>query len=137
MTRAEMLVAAVRARGCDAEDVRDAAHEAYHALDMGVPHGKWDRETIHRAICRKRRRALETELMARAVEQIVCADLGVKLSHPLASWAFTTFMEAFKQGPVAFPLSFDIEGAIRKRMKTPEARAAANAVLALADQTEV
>jgi len=45
-TRGEMLIAIVVEKGGDARDVRDAAHEACHALMWGVKK-KWTRENIH------------------------------------------------------------------------------------------
>ena len=89
------FVAAVRARGCDANDVRDAAHEAHHALSAKVK-GEWTRGNIDRAVQRKGRAwAVRDEALARAVEQIVCADLGAK-TEPLTHWVFIACMESIK-----------------------------------------
>lgn len=130
--RAKALIDAIRARGSNARDLRDAAHEAYHAIDAGLSSG-WDREVIHRALCRKHRRPIDllmSEVMARAVEQIVCADLGVDPGGDVDRWAMVSAMEAIKfRLPHAEPSVF--ARYVRKAMEDGTARAAADRVLAL------
>lgn len=129
--RPERIIAAVRARGSDATDLRDAAHEAHHALTAGL-RKKWDRESIDRAICRKFQRpgaAASEEILARAVEQLVCADLGVDCGT-IDHWAFICCMEAAKFGQ-PFMRPTEAKEAIERRMKSKEARAAADKVIAL------
>lgn len=125
------IVAAVRARGSDTDNLRDAAHEAHHAIEAGVPEGQWDRESIHVAVMAMGRgKAAASEVMARAIEQIVCADLGVDCGE-IEKWALKACFEAVKSG-VAFPGPTWFANAVRVVMGTASARAAADAVLALA-----
>lgn len=129
MTAAD-IIAAVRACGSDATDLRDAAHEAHHAIEAGVPAGQWDRETIHAAVMAMGRgKAAASEVMARAVEQIVCADLGVDCGA-VEKWSFWACLEAVKSG-TTFPGPTWFANAVRTVMATPSARAAADAVKAL------
>lgn len=126
----EALIAAIRKRGNDATDLRDAAHEAHHALSAGV-RGPWDRESIHRAVMAMGRAdAAGDEIMARAVEQIVCADLGVT-TDSIEKWAFWACMEAIKSG-IRYPSLDWFCDAVRAAMKSPEGRRAADRVMALA-----
>jgi len=71
---ADRILRLVRKHGSDADDVRDAAHEASHALQLGIPKGSWDRETIHAAVMKlsPAERGV-TEVLARAVEAEICA----------------------------------------------------------------
>lgn len=104
-TRADRLVTAIRARGSDAEDVRDAAHEACHALDVGLADG-WDRESIHAALMRRSipSKALVYEVHARAVEQQVCRALRVP--YDAKAWAHIAWMETLKNGGMLVPAGF-------------------------------
>lgn len=67
------VIAAVRARGSGADDLRDAAHEAFHAIRarLELP---WTRENIHQGILEKFSKVelLSEEVSARAVEMLVC-----------------------------------------------------------------
>lgn len=99
----DALVAAVRARGSDADDARDAAHEALHALRAGLADG-WDREVIHAALVRSKRgrERIEAylfaeEVLARAVERIVCRRVGHDIGDP-EHWLFIAAMEGTKTG---------------------------------------
>lgn len=49
--RATNLVNTIQAKGSDAMDARDAAHEACHALMWGVKK-KWTRDNIHAVLIR-------------------------------------------------------------------------------------
>lgn len=96
------LVAAVRARGTNglrSNDVRDAAHEAFHALSAGTT-GKWEREHVHRALTKKFKRAelWVHEMQARAVEQVVCKRLGVSPDGDITKWVIISCFEAIKRG---------------------------------------
>lgn len=134
MTPAD-IIAAIQARGSDAMDLRDAAHEAHHALVLGVPVGKWDRKTIdcyaQRAI-RKNGRGfgLADETMARAVEQLVCADFGVDCGT-VERCALVASMEAIKFDRVSYDLGMFVR-TVKAHMVSPEARQSANAVIGLA-----
>lgn len=128
---AQRLVDAVRKRGSNADDPRDAAHEACHALEWGVTK-KWTRDNIHARKPRIRSDGVSSEITARAVEAIVCADLGVK--YDVDKWAFTCWMEMLKNEGISLPTGSWLADAIRRRMKTDGARRMANRVLALGDQ---
>lgn len=109
----DALVAAVRARGSDADDARDAAHEALHALRAGRPWQRgrrhvladgWDREVIHAALVRSKRGRerigaylFAEEVLARAVERIVCRRVGHDIGDP-EHWLFIAAMEGTKTG---------------------------------------
>ena len=72
------LIAGVRARGAQPRDLRDAAHEAAHALRTGLA-GRWTRDRIHAAVLAaapEPHDLLAAELEARAVELLVCQQLG-------------------------------------------------------------
>lgn len=133
MVTAEQLIAAVRSNGNDPRDLRDAAHEAHHALEAKVKRGKWDRETIHRAVMKMGLgRAVQSEIMARAVEQIVCADLGVDCGT-VEKWAMIACMEALKSRVQVPGLDWMV-ARIKAAVVSPEGRKAADAVLALAKE---
>lgn len=79
--------------GLDDElNVRDFAHEAAHALSIGIPHGSWDRESIHEAVMElSDKAAVQNEVVARAVERIVCRRLRAPCFTPekqavIATW---------------------------------------------------
>lgn len=133
MTPAESLLKAIRARGSDAQDLRDAAHEACHALQWNV-RGKWTRRNIDRANPNKGRRSysfgLADEIIARAVEQLVCVKLGAECPS-IEACALTMIMEAMEIDRVNLPCDGTIERAIRRRLKAPEAHALAERVIAL------
>lgn len=126
---AEKIIKAIRARGSDATDLRDAAHEAHHALDAKAK--KWDRESIHRALMRRHRCALlRSEVMARAVEQIVCTRLGVDPKGDVEKWALVACLESIKYGlPHTDPSTF--AAMVCREMSGAEAIAASDAVIAL------
>lgn len=131
------VLRAVRDRGSDVEDLRDAAHEACHALEFFVPDGEWDRESIdaycqaaiqkHKA--RARAFALRSEIFARAVEQVVCADLGAKCP-PVEMCAMTACKEAIAVDRVHYDLPLFILG-VKEAMKTAQVRQMADRVIAL------
>lgn len=138
MTTPEAIIAAVRSRGSDADDLRDAAHEAYHALRAGVRPGRWGRESIHRAILRGKRSGFLSprhdlashEIGARAVEQIVCARFSVHCGA-IESWAHISWMEAHKSRVLMFPPDGWIAERVREWMTKPRIIAAADEIIAL------
>jgi hypothetical protein len=128
LSGAARLVAAVRARGSDTKDARDAAHEASHALDVGAK--RWDRESIHRALMKRRRgEQFASEVTARAVEQIVCAKLGVDCGT-VEKWASVSYMEALKHR-LPFSSYEDFLSAVRAAIDSREADRGAKRILAL------
>lgn len=132
MATKEEVVQAVRAMGSDARDLRDAAHEAHHALDAGVKPGCWDRETIHNALVRiGRAEGLASEVMARAVEQLVCADFGVPYGDE-ERWITIACLELAKGG-LGVPSIEWMVNAVRHAKASPESRKAADRVLAVVD----
>ena len=135
---ADELIAAIRARGSDARDLRDAAHEAHHAI-LHVKRGPWTRAAIDKAVQTAYRKSFSysfklcEEIDARAVEQVVCADLGV------ACWtvkhaAMVMIMECIKIDRVAGLELDQIVTSVRRRMVAPAIRKHADAVIALASQ---
>lgn len=92
----EAVIAAVQARGSDPRNLRDAAHEACHAIGLNLD--CWDRESVHAAIMRLRPSdRFASEVTARAVEQVVCANFGVAIDG-IGRWALITCMESVKNG---------------------------------------
>ena len=94
------LVTAIRSRGSNADDVRDAAHEATHAMQSRL-RGPWGRERLHAALEGKAKREagsrmfvsqmLRYELQARAVEMLVCAHYNEP--YDCEKWAMWCAME--------------------------------------------
>jgi hypothetical protein len=138
VTPADYLLAAVRTRGSDARDVRDAAHEACHAIESGLwLRGRWDRETIHRGLNQRASGVLATsnlvlcEIVARGVEQIVCKDLGVNCGT-IEEWAAITWFETFHNERIKLPSVEWVSERVRTHMTGQRARLLAKKVLALA-----
>lgn len=118
------IVEWVRSKGSDADNLRDAAHEASHALE--VKPRRWDRESIHAKVMRKGQIfAIRSELEARAVERIVCATHGVE--HDWDGYEFTAFMEAGKSG---IWLPKDLGTHIKRLMGSDAVKARAALILA-------
>lgn len=99
---AETFLKRVRSMGSDAEDVRDAAHEAFHALENRVA-APWTRERVHEAMLAR----YETkppaelwlhELIARILEQVVCSKLGADAGGDLKHWITVSSFEAVRRG---------------------------------------
>jgi hypothetical protein len=128
--RRSKLIRAVCVRGSNACDVRDAAHEACHALDYGIPEGDWDRETIHGvATDRSRSDAVRSELLARGVERLVCERLGQPLEDP-EEWILVAAMEAIKGLGASMPYDAWREG-IEEAYVSRDAAEMAERILAL------
>jgi len=128
---------AVQARGytphdrttTNISDVRDAAHEACHALQWKVTK-PWTRENIH-AKCPKRiGDKLVQEILARAVEQLVCADLGAPCDS-IEKCAHHCFMEMLQNEKIRLPSGEWLAELIRERMREAPAKELAVRVLAL------
>lgn len=100
-SQADAIISAVRARGNEpiGSGLRDAAHEAFHALTVKAGPKLWQREKVHAKLMRKFKRAelWLHEMEARAVEQAVCKALGVDCGS-VEEWVFTSSMEAIKRG---------------------------------------
>jgi hypothetical protein len=129
MPTPETVIAAVRSRGSNARDLRDAAHEAHHALEMGVPPGEWGRDKIGQAVMAcSRSTALASEVMARAVEQLVCERLNEPYNRH--EWMLLACLEAEKNG-VSVPSVTWMDKAVATAIAQPSAQRAADAVLAL------
>lgn len=106
----EKIVRAIQARGSDAMDLRDAAHEAFHALEINF-RGKWTRDRIHNALCRHARRGLSPgmfnstmishELRARAAERAVCQRFGI--DYETEKWLHICYMETLQSMHIALP----------------------------------
>lgn len=129
---ADGLLAAIRSHGVISNDIRDASHEAHHALTCGL-RKPWTRDNVHAAVLRVARRApmalVDAELTARAVEATVCKRLGVE--YDVAKWANTMWWETAKNMHISLPVDF-AEQAISSRIGTRAIEAHADAVFAIA-----
>lgn len=106
MTDAERIVFAIRSRGSNAQDLRDAAHEACHALDVKL-RGSWERERLHRALarhCGDPGTMIYFEMRARAVEAVICEQ--IEGAHDLQKWVNVCLLETATTLGIALP-SFD------------------------------
>jgi hypothetical protein len=135
-TTPESLITAVRAKGSDASDLRDAAHEACHALSWRVS-APWTRDNIHAKKPKPHRifgdmPGIREEILARAVEQLVCVKLGVDCGT-VSRWALVCWMEMLKNERVSLPTGDWLEAQIRDAMGTALAEDMAKAVLRLAE----
>lgn len=127
---AHPFVAAVRARGSDAQDIRDAAHEACHALDFNVK-GKWTRVAIDRAKPKIRGVQLPREILARAVEQLVCRHFEYNCGS-VEKWAAIAELEMIKYDGLRLPEPPWLSDLVKGYMVGGEAKAMAQRVIALA-----
>lgn len=138
----DKLLAAIRARGCDAKDLRDGAHEAHHAIFVGLKK-PWTRDNIHEALIKRARRGrvqalrlgvnellVRYELEARAVEWIVCERAGVE--YDLDKWSHIMWMETMKNMNILLPQGDEIADAIKIAKQRPLIERAARHVIALA-----
>lgn len=123
-----VLIAAIRARGGRANDLRDGAHEACHALSLDLP--VWNPLSINTALERlSGTQRLQEEILARAVEQLVCKKARVDVG-PIEGFATITLFEAIHAG-LSFPNQPVLVRLIREAMDSFAARAMAHRVLAL------
>lgn len=115
--------------GTKGPDVRDAVHEAAHAISFGLD-APWTRARIDRAAGREPREKFRQEALARAVEQLVCERLGVEID-PLDMRAATAALEAIKLDRYSAPLEAWVR-VIESFCQRPVALELADKVLALA-----
>lgn len=87
------VIALCAKHGNKARDVRDAAHEAFHALYVNAR--DWDREKVHAKLKKRFDKAglWIHEMQARAVEQLVCRHYGIDAGE-LDGWVFVSIREA-------------------------------------------
>lgn len=135
----------VQARGSDARDLRDATHEAHHAIASGC-RKPWTRDNIHAAVLRAARgdritrllggstneALVKYELEARAVEWIICERAG--LEYDLPKWADVMWWETFKNMNIRLPDVDDVAKAIKLAKERPSIVRAADRVAELADK---
>lgn len=112
---AEHIVARVRERGSDTDNVRDAAHEASHALEYGVRF--WDRESIH-ATLRKQKPVKQgvSEVFARAVEAEIC--LLCEEPYNQDEFLLLAQIESIKGSGIQLPDNF--KDLVEEARKTPQ-----------------
>jgi hypothetical protein len=119
-----------RRMGSDTDNVRDAAHEASHAIEFGC--ARWDRGIDKAAFAPTNRRLLvSSEVDARAVERIVCEELGVPyVPH---YWANICLLEQAGLGFYrAFPPTPEaLVSAIEQRMERDDVLGRAAVILSL------
>lgn len=126
---AESVLRAIQLRGSDAKDLRDAAHEACHALQWRV-RKSWTRDNIHARKPKQRSEGVRDEILARAVEQIVCRQLGVDCGS-VVKWAMICWMETLKNERISLPAGDWLETQIGAAMESVEAKRMAARVIAL------
>jgi hypothetical protein len=129
---AAALLSAIQSRGSDATDLRDAAHEACHALQWKVTK-RWTRDNIHAKKPKRPGFGVGDEIVARAVEQLVCRELGVDCG-PVSKWAHVCWMETLKNERISLPTGDWLETRINEAMTGREANKLAAAVLALTEK---
>lgn len=126
----EALVIALRKRGIDDTDLRHCVHEASHALDAKM-RGPWTNTAVSAAMNRiGPGRAACSEILARAVEQIVCKRLGVE-TKALDHWIGISCKEAIKFRDPFLDYTQALDAA-KRAMGTKEADKRAAAILSLA-----
>lgn len=135
---ADALLSAIQAKGSNATTLRDAAHEACHALQWGVKK-RWTRDNIH-AKKPKRHRifgdiGVRDEMVARAVEQLVCARMGVDCGT-VEHWAQICWMETFKNERISLPTGDWLEKQIKEYMTMASSARLADQVIALGEATK-
>lgn len=135
-SKAKRLLEVIRANGCDALDLRDAAHEAHHALFTRLK-PKWTRDRIHEALVKlagrdrtSRSTLVAYELDARAVEWLVCDRYGIEYDAP--KWADTMWWETTKNMNITLPSDAWILEAMKIRTQLPSIAKHVDNVIALA-----
>ncbi len=124
------IIAAVNAQGSNATDLRDAAHEACHALQLGL-FRDWSRLAIHKRLRGLRSaKRMSIEIVARAVEQIVCQRMGEK-TWSIEETAVITLLEAAKDGDAPEFSLAELVLAIQETMQKHTALELAERVIAL------
>lgn len=153
---AQVLYDAIRAKGYEPHrlhssednlaDLRDASHEAHHALYCGL-RKPWTRDNIHEAILRRAKRdasglyrstelLVQYELHARAVEWTVCERYGIE--YDVEHWADIMWWETIKNMNIRLPDVEQIIDAIKiaKGMKRIERYADEVVLLATVKSTK-
>jgi hypothetical protein len=125
----DAIILAVQEKGCDATDVRDAAHEMCHGLD--TESDDWSRNGIHNALAEKYdgSHMLRAEVLARAVERKVCEHLEVE--YDSNQWLHIAAMETMKQFG-GIPEGF-WESAVGNCMKSMECREMVERILIIGE----
>lgn len=124
-------------RKCDppARDIRDAAHEAVHALQAERRRGQalktWNRNKVHEALVRSRSRAevAMSEVLARVVEARICGHFGVEYKEP-DGWFFLSMQEAHRDGTAFFDPK-QLDAAVAFCEKSPATTSMVNDILSL------
>jgi hypothetical protein len=97
MTPQEGIILAAQNQGCDAVDVRDAAHEMCHAFAAEAD--DWSRNGVHEALkamhSRRPSSLLREEVLARAVERKVCEHF--KVEYDSEHWLMMASMETMRE----------------------------------------
>ena len=130
----EALIAECQRLGSDATDIRDAAHEACHALDAEAT--DWGREAIHESLTRRVHRVdlVRAEIKARAVERLVCERMGVEYDSD--KWLAIAAFETIKNGIAGLPFDF-FPTAVGHAISSPGVAEMVDRVLALATEQHV
>jgi len=104
---AASIIEAVRDRGNDPRDFRDAVHEAAHALEARVP-PPWDRERIHTYLVRSCgtrdpvAALVDSEIRARSAEMHACRRYGIE--YAVGHWALAACLETLTTMQACVPL---------------------------------
>lgn len=133
--RIERLLTALAAAGVtphSSGDVRDAVHEAAHALDWDVPK-PWTHDAISDCAPRRASEKFAAELRARAVEELVCEALSVEI-EPREERALVALMEATNIDRYNVPHKDWVKGITLYREHS-ETMALAARILAMAEGT--
>jgi hypothetical protein len=127
----------------ESDNMRDAVHEANHALQQhltGYGRQRWTRKNIDKAVQKERRAnagvpmlraaAWYNELECRAVEQLVCAALGAPC-YSVEQGVFVATREANEFGELFAPFDASV-AQVRKMMEEPRVLNRARRVIQLA-----
>jgi len=115
--------------GSDADDLRDAAHEACHGFDCGEDN--WERESVHRSLRKTYDNSglLAAEFRARAVERMVCEHFEVKYNPE--EWIFAASLETMR---IFSGVPFNVWApAIENAMETSECKELVERILNLGE----
>lgn len=131
---ADSLLAAIRSRGVDSNDLRFAVHEACHALQWRVTK-PWTSDNIHAKKPKPHRifgvaGGVRDEIQARAVEQLVCRRLGIDCGS-VEQWAQVCWMETLKNERISLPTGDWLEKQILAEMASKSAERLADEVMAI------
>lgn len=128
---------AIRSRGSDSNELRDAAHEAAHAIQAGL-RPPWTRDRVHDAVSAfghgNVAEMLASEVLARAVERIVVVRVLGADQYDAEKWAAIALMEAMKTMHVSIPISMSpqrLAKSIEERAEGKDARRIAEKIMNL------